>query len=125
MSKSKVSHGSPITQKRESNYRDSEAGCHPVQVVGVVTHSHNLGDDSLAGPLNTENLSKLLQVVSSRFTNGEDGVSQPAHAQVAKLLIEELDTKLASQEGNVLDNGKSYSPLLILSELYDCRKKRL
>jgi hypothetical protein len=63
--------------------------------------------------------------VSSRFTNGEDGVSQPAHAEVAKLLIEELDTKLASQKGNVLDNGKSYSPLLILSELYDCRKKRL
>ncbi|KAI6751198.1 hypothetical protein HG530_014112 [Fusarium avenaceum] len=53
---------------------------------------------SLAGPLNTENLSKLLQVI-------------------AKLLIEELDTKLASQKGNVLDNGKSYSPLLILSEL--------
>lgn len=106
-------------------YRNGKARGHPVKVVGVVAHSHNLGDDSLTGPLNTKDLSKLLQVVSSRFTNGENCISKPAHTQVAELLVEKLDTKLAGQERDILNNGKSYPPLLIFSELYDCGEKRL
>jgi len=106
-------------------YRNGKARGHPVKVVGVVAHSHNLRDDSLTGPLNTKDLSKLLQVVSSRFTNGENCISKPAHTQVAELLVEKLDTKLAGQERDILNNGKSSPPLLIFSELYNCWEKRL
>lgn len=111
--------------RKGDEYRNGKARGHPVKVVGVVAHSHNLGDDSLTGPLDTKDLSKFLQVVSSRFTDGEDCISKPAHAQVTELLVEKLDTKLAGQERDILNNGKSYPPLLILSELYDCREKRL
>ena len=91
----------------------------------MLGHGGDLGHDGLTGPLDTKDLSKLLQVVSSRFTNGEDCISKPAHAQVTELLVEKLDTKLAGQGRDILNNGKSYPPLLILSELYDCREKRL
>jgi hypothetical protein len=61
--------------------------------------------------------------VSSGFTDRENGISQPAHAQIAELLIEELNAQLTGEERDVLDNRKSYSPLLILGELYNCGKK--
>ena len=89
----------------------------------MVAHGHNFGNNSLTGPLHTKHLGQLLQVMSCRFTNREDSISQPTHAEVAQLLVEELHTKLAGEERNVFDNGQSNSPLLILGQLDDGREE--
>lgn len=89
----------------------------------MVTHGHNLGNDRLARPLDPKYLGQLLEVVGCRLSDREDGVSQPAHAEVAQLLIKELYAKLAGKEGDVLDDSQSNTPLLILSELNDGRKE--
>lgn len=89
------------------------------------THGHDLGDDGLTGPLDTKYLGQLLQVVSSSLSDREDCVTQPAHAQSAELLVKELDTQLACQQRDVLDDSKSDSPLLVLCELCDGWEKRL
>lgn len=80
-------------------------------------HGHDLGDDGLASPLDTEYLGKLLQVVSGSLTNGEDGIAEPSHAEVAELLVEELNAELAGEEGNVLDDSEAHTPLLVLGQL--------
>lgn len=91
----------------------------------MLTHGHDLGDDCLVGPFNTENFCELLQVLSRSLTNGENGVTQPAHAQAAKLLVEELDAKLRGKEGNVFDDSETDTPLLVLGELDNGGKERL
>lgn len=98
-------------------YRNGKAGSHPVQVVGVASHSHNLGDNLLTCPLYAKHLCQLLQVVCGRLANREDSVSQPAHAQAAELLVEKLDAKLAGKQWDILDNGETHSPLLIFGQL--------
>lgn len=60
----------------------------------MLAHCHDLGDDSLVSPFNTKYLCELLQILSRRLTDRKDGVTQPTHAQTAKLLVKELDTKL-------------------------------
>ncbi len=91
----------------------------------MAAHIHDLGDDSLASPVDAENLCKLLEVVGSSFTDGEDRVAKPTHAQVAELLIEELDSKLAGKQGDVLDDRKANAPLLIFCQLDDGREQSL
>lgn len=80
----------------------------------MVAHSHDLGNDRLAGPFHAKHLRQLLEIVGSGLTDREDSVAKPAHAQVAQLLVEELNTKLAGKKRDVLDDGKSYTPLLVL-----------
>lgn len=75
-------------------YRNGKTGGHAVEVVGMLTHGHDLWYNCVIRPLNTENLGQLLQVLSGCFSDGEDGVAQPAHTQAAELLVKELDTKL-------------------------------
>lgn len=108
-----------------ATYRDGKASGHSVQVVGVASHSHDLGNYLLARPLHPKDFRQLFQVMSGSLTNGEDGVPQPTHAQVAQFLIKELDTELAREQGNVLDDGKANSPLLVLGQLNDCWQQRL
>lgn len=91
----------------------------------MVTHSHNLGDDSLARPIDAEHLGELFQVVCGCFADGEYGVTEPAHAEAAQLLVEELYTQLAGKQWDVFDNGKSHSPLLVLGQLDYGWQKRL
>lgn len=85
--------------------RYRKACCHAVEVVGVVTHGHHLGNDGLAGPLWAKYLGELLEILRCCLTDGIDGIAEPAHAEIAQLLVEELNTKLAGEEGNVLDDG--------------------
>ena len=88
----------PLGELRDTSevaYRDGKAGCHPVQIVGVVAHGHDLGDDGLTSPVHAKHLSQLLQVVRRSLADREDGISKPSHAQVAQLLVEELNTELA------------------------------
>lgn len=100
-------------------YRDGEAGSHSVQVVRVVAHGHNLGDDGLACPLHAKYFSQFLQVVRSSLADGKDCVTKPSHAQVAELFVKELDAELAGQQGNILDDGETHSPLLVLCQVDD------
>ena len=69
----------------------------------MLAHSHHFGYNRFASPGNSKDLSKLLQVLGSCFSDREDCVTQPAHAKRAKLFVEEFDAKLACKERNVLD----------------------
>jgi hypothetical protein len=91
----------------------------------MLTHGHDLGDNCLVGPLNTENLRELLQVLGRSLTDGENGVTEPAHAQAAELLVEELDAELRGKKGNVFDNSETDTPLLVLGELDNGGEKGL
>lgn len=91
----------------------------------MVTHSHHLWNDRLACPLDSEDLRQLLQVVSRSLTDREDGVTKPSHAQSAELLVEELNSQLACQQRDVLDDGQANAPLLVFGELNDRGEERL
>ena len=106
-------------------YRDGKAGRHPVQVVRVVAKGHDLGNDCLVGPFDAEDFCQLLQVVCGSLADGEDGIAEPTHAEVAKFLVKELHTKLAGQQRNVLDDSQANPPLLVFSQLNNGREKRL
>lgn len=106
-------------------YRDSKACCHPIKVVRVIAHSHHLGNDCFAGPLDAKDLGKFLQVTGRSLTNGEDSVAKPTHAKATQLVIKELNTELACQQRDIFDDGQANSPLLVFGKLDDRRKKRL
>lgn len=91
----------------------------------MLTHGHHLGDNRLLGPLNAKYLCELLQVLGSSFSDRENGIAQPSHAEITQLLIEELDAQLAGQKGNVFDDSETHAPLLVLGKLDNSRKKRL
>lgn len=117
-----------MTQRRlEKNiaYRNSEAGGHSVKVVGVLAHSHDFGNDGFVGPLDAKHLGELLKILSRGLANREDGISKPAHAKTAQLLIEELYTKLGGKQRNVFNNGKAHAPLLVFGKLYNGGKEGL
>lgn len=63
--------------------------------------------------------------MGSGFTDREDGIAQPPHAEITQLLIEKLDAQLAGQEGDVFDDSKTHAPLLVLGQLDNSRKERL
>ena len=98
-------------------YRNGEAGRHAVQIVRMLTHCHDFGYDRLIRPLNAKDFCELLQVLSRGFTNGEDGVAQPAHAQTAEFFVKKLNAELRSKERNIFDDGQADAPLLVFSEL--------
>lgn len=56
------------------------------------SHRHYLWNNGFVGPLNAENFCKFLKVVCRRFTDGENSVAQPPHAESRELFVEELDT---------------------------------
>ena len=90
--------------------RDSKAGSHPVQIVGVGSHSHDLGDDGLAGPFDSKHLRQLLEVDSGSFPDAVYVVSQPGHAKVSKLFIEEGFSELGREEGYIFDDSLTHTP---------------
>ena len=110
---------------KRSTYRNGKARRHAVKIVGVLAHGHDLGHNGILGPLNAEYLGELLEILSRGLTNREDGVAEPAHAEAAQLLVEELYAKLGGKEGNVFNNGQTHTPLLVLGKLDDGRKKGL
>ena len=63
--------------------------------------------------------------MSGRLTDREDGVTEPAHAEIAELLIEELNAKLAGEKGNVFNDSEAHAPLLVLGQLDNSRKEGL
>ena len=91
----------------------------------MLAHSHHLRDDGALSPVDTEHFRQLPQVLSGSLSDREDSVSEPAHAKIAQLLVKELDSKLAGKEGDVFNDSKANTPLLILGQLNNGGKERL
>ena len=83
----------------------------------MLSHCHDLGDDSIICPLYTEDLCELLQILGGGLTDRENGISQPAHAKAAQFLVEEVHTQLRRQERNVFDDGQPDAPLFVFRQL--------
>lgn len=66
--------------RQDETHRDGETGSHSVEVIRMLTHSHDLRDDRFAGPLDTEYFRKLLQILRCSFSNRENSVTKPTHA---------------------------------------------
>lgn len=79
-------------------------------------HLQHLGNNSIPCPLHAKDVGQLFEIDCGSFSNAKDCVTQPRHAQVAQLFVKEVDTQLIGQEWNVLNNGLSYSPLLVFRE---------
>ena len=58
----------------------------------MLSHGHNLGNNGLARPFDSEYFSQLFEVLSSSLSYREDGIAEPAHAEVAEFLVEEFHT---------------------------------
>ena len=89
----------------------------------MFAHFNNLGQDRLLGPLDAKHIRQFLQVVHGGLPNAEDAVTEPSHTQAAELFIEELHAELGREQGNVLDDGLSDSPLLVFRKLHDRRQE--
>lgn len=88
-------------------------------------HVHNLGNDCLIRPLDAKYFSQLLEILGAGLANAENSVSEPRHAQVGQLLVEELDTKLGREQWDMLNDGKTDTPLLVLCKVDDSWEKSL
>jgi len=91
----------------------------------VLSHGHNLRDNRFTSPLNSKDLGKFPEVMCGGFSDGEDSIAQPPHAETAQLLVEELDAQLACQKWDVIDNSKPYTPLLVFGKLNNSWEQRL
>lgn len=52
-------------------------------------------------------------------------VGEPFEALGPKLLLEEIGAQLACQEGDVVNDGQAYTPVLVLCQLLNCRQQAL
>lgn len=72
-------------------HSNGKNGGHSEKVIGIATHGENLGNDGHTTPLDTKDFSQFAQVDCGRFSDGENGISEPGHAKVTELIVEELD----------------------------------
>lgn len=114
-----------VTNGPESAYRQSKYRCNAVKIVLVCRQLKDSGDDCLSRPVDAKDLGQPPKVVCRGFTDGEHGVSEPLHAERSQLFVKEIDTELLGKERDVLNDGKSHTPLLVFSKLDNSRKKRL
>lgn len=91
----------------------------------MATHGDDLGNDLLVRPLHAKDLGKLLEVLSAGFSDAEDSITQPRHAEGGKLLVEEFNTQLRCKEREMFNDCQSHTPLLVLGQLHNGREKRL
>lgn len=71
----------------------------------MFAHHDDLGYNGIARPPDPKDFSQLLEVFGSCFTYREDSVTEPAHAKRAQLIVEEVLSKLAGEQWNILNNG--------------------
>lgn len=81
------------------------------------THAHYFRHNGDFCPVDTKNVCQLFEIDSGSFADTVNGVSQPRHAKVSELFIEEWFPQLVGQKGDVLNNGLSNAPWFILCEL--------
>ena len=75
-------------------HRDSLHGRHAEQVRGVLSHTDNLRYNLDLCPLDAKHFRQFLQIDSCRFPDAVHVVTQPRHAQVTQLFIEEILAQL-------------------------------
>lgn len=85
----------------------------------------DLRDDVGLAPINAKELGQALEVVHGGLADGGNDITEPRHAQVGQLLVEEIDSQLLGEQGHVGDNGEADPPLTILSELNNSGKEVL
>jgi len=85
----------------------------------VLAHLDDLRQDGPLGPIDAKDVGQLFQIDRGRFSNAKHGIAQPGHAQAPELFVEKLHAELRSEQGNVLDDGLTDTPLLVLGELHD------
>jgi hypothetical protein len=128
-----------------NSYVDAEEAGHSVKVVLVSGHSNYFWNHCTLGPLWPKFLHKFLQIQSCCFSNGKyckrqtsissidranfcntiechcciTMVDEPSHAESVEFLIKELNSKLASQQWHVFDDGQAHSPLGITGQLHN------
>lgn len=114
-----------VSTARVDTYGDGKDGGHSEEIVWVLAHGQDLGDDGRPCPVHTKDVRQALEVDGGRLADAKDGIAQPRHAERAELVVKELHAELSGEEGNVLDDGLTDPPLLVLGELHDGGKKRL
>lgn len=113
------------SQSVKSAYCEGEDGRHAEEVVVVLSHGENVGDDGLPGPLDTEDLCQSAEVDGGSFSDRIHRVAEPRHTELRKLLIKEANAELLREQRNIVDDGLANAPLLVLSELHDGRQESL
>lgn len=103
--------------------RDSLHSSHPIQVVGMLTHANNLGNDGNLCPFDTKDFGQLLEVCSSGFAYAKHSVSQPGHTQVPELVVEKWFAQLRCEKRNILDDRLPDAPRFVLCQFDDGRQK--
>lgn len=73
-------------------------------------HVHDLRYNGHLRPFNTKHLCQSFEIASRRLPDAVDGISQPGHAEVTELLIEEWLAQLLCKKGDVFDDRLSDSP---------------
>lgn len=110
-----------VGREGAGTHGNGKDGRHPLEVHGILPVPEDLGHDNLLRPLDPKRLCQLPQVDRRGFSDREDGVGEPCHAEVAQLVVEELHAELLGEEGDVFDDCLTDSPLLVLGELNDGR----
>ena len=98
-----------------NTYRNCKASRHPVEIIRVLAHCHDLWNYRIIGPLDAKYFSKLLEVLGGSLADREDCVAKPAHAEAAQFLVKKLDAELRCQQRNIFNNGQPDAPLFVLS----------
>lgn len=114
-----------VSTARVDTYGDGKDGGHSEEIVWVLAHGQDLGDDGRPCPIHAKDIRQALEVDGGRLADAKDGIAQPRHAERAELVVKELHAELSGEEGNVLDDGLTDPPLLVLGELHNSRKKGL
>jgi hypothetical protein len=114
-----------VSTAQVETYGNGKDGGHSEEIVWVLAHGQDLGDDGRPRPIHTKDVSQALEVDGSGLADAKDGVAQPRHTERAELIVKELHAELSGEQGNVLDDGLSDPPLLVLGEFHNGGEKRL
>lgn len=76
----------------------------------MLPHTHDLRDNLNLRPLDAEDVCQFLEVDGCRFAYTKDRVTQPGHAQVPELFVEERFSELCCEKGDIFDDSLSDAP---------------
>lgn len=76
----------------------------------MVTHTNDFRNDLDSRPFDSEHLGEFLQIDRGCLTNAVHRITEPRHAQVAQLLVEEGLAELSRKKRNILNNGLAHTP---------------
>jgi len=77
------------------------------------------------GPFSAKHGAELGEVGSCCLPNGEHLISKPFHAEIAQFILKEFRAELSCQNGDMLNDRQTNSPLVVLRQIFDGGKQRL